>query len=126
MMASNSNKDPARISTPDAKEMSDPKHHQQSFTYGEDFEKKSEINLVHVNSVDSNASVETHAHAAEGGRKWETRWLRWGPISGILCVLMAGCSMLASLAILVASHNAPTADWLYEPSTYRMFRLTEC
>lgn len=44
--------------------------------------------------------------------------MRWGPISGLSCMIVAVCSIAASLAILVTSHNSPNDQWEFQPSVY--------
>lgn len=52
------------------------------------------------------------------GRPWNTSLLRFGPLAGIFCILLAISSILVSIAILMGSRNAPVANWTVPPSSY--------
>lgn len=51
-------------------------------------------------------------------RPWRTTLIRFGPLSGIFCMLLAIASMTASLGILAGSRGVPVAHWAATPSTY--------
>jgi hypothetical protein len=51
-------------------------------------------------------------------RPWEATFLRLGPLSGILALLTAILSILASLGILAGSNGEETNSWPVEPSIY--------
>ena len=67
-----------------------------------------------------------HSPSADGdplnphstGRPWKTTFMRLGPLSGILALMVAMASICASLGILIGSSNSPVADWTVQPSTY--------
>ena len=52
------------------------------------------------------------------GRPWTTTLIRFGPLSGIACMMLAILSMMVSLGILVGSRRQPTRNWAVPPSTY--------
>lgn len=49
---------------------------------------------------------------------WKRALIRFGPLSGILGLLLAICSIFAALGILVGSQNSPVSTWAGEPSIY--------
>lgn len=51
-------------------------------------------------------------------RPWLATWIRFGPLSGILCMLLAVASIVSSLGILAGSDNIPVTSWSSPPSTY--------
>lgn len=51
-------------------------------------------------------------------RAWRTSLIRFGPISGIVALLTAACSILTSLAILLSSDGMDRNKWSAEPSIY--------
>lgn len=51
-------------------------------------------------------------------RAWIPTLIRFGPLSGILCMVLAIASITASLGILAGSNHQPTSGWSAPPSTY--------
>lgn len=51
-------------------------------------------------------------------RSWQTAFLRWGPISGLFCLLVALLSIIASFLVLQLSHGQRSAQWTWQPSTF--------
>lgn len=51
-------------------------------------------------------------------RPWRTTFIRFGPLSGIFCMLLAIASIFASLGILAASNKTSVTSWTATPSTY--------
>lgn len=49
---------------------------------------------------------------------WKQALIRFGPLSGILGLLLAISSIFAALGILVGSQNSPVSSWAGEPSIY--------
>ena len=49
---------------------------------------------------------------------WKQSYWRYGPITGIACIVLAVFSLLASLAVLLASNNQPQSAWKWKPATY--------
>lgn len=49
---------------------------------------------------------------------WKTTLFRFGPLSGIFCMLGAMSTMIASLGILVGSNGQAVESWSAPPSTY--------
>ena len=60
----------------------------------------------------------THAQTPPPARPWETAFLRFGPLAGIVAILLAIATLVASFAILAGSNGAAVADWAAPPSTY--------
>ncbi|KAK5164274.1 uncharacterized protein LTR77_009968 [Saxophila tyrrhenica] len=52
------------------------------------------------------------------GRPWRTTLFRFGPLTGLLAMLLALASMVASSGVLVGSHGADTRSWTAPPATY--------
>lgn len=51
-------------------------------------------------------------------RPWKTFFVRFGPLSGITCMIVAVMSIVVSLGVLVGSRGAPVPSWSVEPSAY--------
>ena len=51
-------------------------------------------------------------------RPWRSAFIRFGPLSGILCMFIAAAGIIASLGILSGSDGALVANWTAPPSTY--------
>lgn len=54
----------------------------------------------------------------EKPRPWKTTWVRFGPLSGICCILLAMASITASLGVLAGSDGQPVDGWSVTPPTY--------
>lgn len=44
-------------------------------------------------------------------RRWRTTLIRFGPLSGILCMVLALASIFATLGILAGSNKQPVDNW---------------
>lgn len=51
-------------------------------------------------------------------RSWESAWIRFGPLTGILSLLLVSASLVAALGILVGSNGDNVDRWKVPPSTY--------
>lgn len=51
-------------------------------------------------------------------RPWKTTWIRFGPLSGICCILLAVTSIIASFGVLAGSDGQPVDGWSVAPPTY--------
>lgn len=51
-------------------------------------------------------------------QEWKTTLIRFGPLTGVFCMLMAIASIVAALGILAGSDNTSVRDWITPPSTY--------
>lgn len=58
------------------------------------------------------------AYQSEKPRPWRTTLTRFGPLSGIFCMLLAFAGTVASLGILAGSDGQSVASWAVTPSTY--------
>lgn len=68
--------------------------------------------------TDTSVSIEEGSSHSIAAPVWRTTWIRYGPLWGIFCLLLAILSILAAGVVLVVSNNAPTAGWRFQPSTY--------
>jgi hypothetical protein len=92
----------------------------------------SPINATPASSQDGSMSLVDQTAQSKGGRPWlvvlrmkstetfayyahlsrrKTTFLRWGPLSGIACTLLAATSLVVSLGILLGSDGVPVANW---------------
>ena len=68
-------------------------------------------------AIEDHHSVDPEASGPRT-RPWNTTLIRFGPLSGISCMLLAIASVFASLGILAGSNGAPVARWAAQRSTY--------
>ena len=76
----------------------------------------SKVQRVRSSIADSFLGLRSNADGAP--RPWVKTWLRFGPLSGIFCMIIAIASVMASLGILAGSNGVATAHWVAPPSTY--------
>ena len=70
--------------------------------------------INHLPSRPSDESVDQRRPT----RPWRTTLIRFGPLSGIFAMLVAGASVVASLGVLAGSHGKSVDSWSAEPSIY--------
>lgn len=51
-------------------------------------------------------------------RTWQQSWVRFGPLSGLLSLIIAATSMVVALGLLVGADGQDVEGWLAPPSTY--------
>lgn len=69
-----------------------------------------------MSSIISNTSAAVHQ--SDQPTSWHPTWLRSGPLAGILGMLVASASIIASLGILIGSDHQKVSGWRSPPSTY--------
>ena len=74
--------------------------------------------IVSIVTGDRAESLHSSSHAPKQPRPWRTTLIRFGPLSGIFCMLLAIACIFASLGILAGSDHQPVVDWSAPPSTY--------
>lgn len=87
--------------------------------------KKEDDSIVRIESKTSGFSPTALSQRLTGltsrgspERQWKTTFLRFGPLSGVISMLLAIASIVAALGILAGSNNAPVSSWITPPSTY--------
>lgn len=60
-------------------------------------------------SADSRTSQEGFS---PNGKTWETTFLRYGPLGGIACMLLAVASIVVSLGVLLGSNGKAESEWV--------------
>ena len=63
-------------------------------------------------------SLNSSNQAPKQPRPWRPMLIRFGPLSGIFCMLLAIGSLIASLGILAGSDHQLVTHWSAPPSTY--------
>ena len=78
---------------------------------------KRDIDITTVVSAGSDLFSPIESPQA-GTTPWIRTFLRFAPLAGICCTLVAVICMLVSLSILLGSRDAPTESWKVQPSAY--------
>lgn len=58
-------------------------------------------------------------------RPWKTTWVRFGPLSGIFCMILAVLALIASLGILAGSDGASVDEWSATPAVSPLKQVPE-
>ena len=74
-----------------------------------DLRKEPAITEARTHSFDG--SVISTGQEQGTGRPWKTTFLRYGPLAGVACMLIAAGSIIVSLGVLIGSDHAPVAEW---------------
>ena len=67
--------------------------------------------VVSIVAPDHAESLSSSNDAPKQPRPWRTTLIRFGPLSGIFCMLLAVASLISSLGILAGCNHQPAADW---------------
>ena len=62
--------------------------------------------------------IELLKDQTEQHRPWKTSLIRFGPLSGLFCMLLAIASLVASLGVLAGSNKHSIKRWPTPPATY--------
>lgn len=81
-------------------------------------EKTSEGNINKRQYESSSAHNNTERRSDTKQRPWLTSFLRFGPLSGILGMVLAFSSIVACLGILAGSNNRDIDGWPTPPNTW--------
>lgn len=75
-----------------------------------------QISATRMSSENGSPAFDKQPSAIESGRPWQTTFLRYGPLAGIACMLLAVASIIVSLGILLGSDGKPVSKWGATPS----------